>query len=111
MFPLRISPLGNFASWEIARSVAHRPKILLLDEPAAGLNLVETERLAGLIQGFCRSGVGILLVDHDVPFVFDLCDTVTVMDFGSVIASGDAATVYREPAVRQAYLGTSAELQ
>jgi ABC-type branched-subunit amino acid transport system ATPase component len=104
-------PFGKLRFLEIARSVAHRPKILLLDEPAAGLNAVETERLGGLIRNLCQSGVGILLVDHDVPFVFGLCDTVTVMNFGSVIASGDASTVYREPAVREAYLGADQDQQ
>jgi ABC-type branched-subunit amino acid transport system ATPase component len=98
-------PFGKLRFLEIARSVAHRPRILLLDEPAAGLNAVETERLGGLVRRLSTSGIGILLVDHDVPFVFGLCDTVTVMNFGSVIASGDASTVYREPAVREAYLG------
>lgn len=104
-------PFGKLRFLEIARSVAHRPKILLLDEPAAGLNAVETERLGTLIRRLSQSGVGILLVDHDVPFVFGLCDTVTVMNFGSVIASDDAATVYREPAVREAYLGTTDDQQ
>lgn len=100
-------PFGKLRFLEIARSVAHRPKTLLLDEPAAGLNTVETERLGGLIRSLSQSGVGILLVDHDVPFVFGLCDTVTVMNFGSIIASGAASVVYREPAVREAYLGAS----
>jgi len=98
-------PFGKLRFLEIARSVAHRPKTLLLDEPAAGLNAAETERLGGLIRNLSQSGVGILLVDHDVPFVFGLCDTVTVMNFGSVIASGPASTVYQESAVREAYLG------
>jgi branched-chain amino acid transport system ATP-binding protein len=104
-------PFGKLRFLEIARSVAHRPKILLLDEPAAGLNAVETKRLGSLIRSLSQSGVGILLVDHDVPFVFGLCDTVTVMNFGSVIASGPASIVYREPAVREAYLGTPEELE
>jgi ABC-type branched-subunit amino acid transport system ATPase component len=99
-------PFGKLRFLEIARSVAHRPKILLLDEPAAGLNAAETARLAELIRTLSQSGVGILLVDHDVPFVFSLCETVTVMNFGSVIASGAASIVYHEPAVREAYLGT-----
>jgi ABC-type branched-subunit amino acid transport system ATPase component len=98
-------PFGKLRFLEIARAVAIRPKILLLDEPAAGLNAVETKRLGQLIRNLSGTGVGILLVDHDVPFVFGLCDTVTVMNFGSVIASGEAAAVYREPAVREAYLG------
>jgi branched-chain amino acid transport system ATP-binding protein len=104
-------PFGKLRFLEIARSVAHRPKILLLDEPAAGLNAAETERLAGLIRRLSQSGVGILLVDHDVPFVFGLCDTVTVMNFGSVIASGAASIVYGDQAVREAYLGVPEDQQ
>jgi branched-chain amino acid transport system ATP-binding protein len=82
-----------------------RPRILLLDEPAAGLNDVERDKLAALIRGFRDQGMGMLLVDHDVPFVFSLCDRMTVMNFGSMIASGDPETVHRDPAVREAYLG------
>jgi len=98
-------PFGKLRFLEIARAVVMRPKILLLDEPAAGLNQVETERLAAVIRHQVGLGVGILLVDHDVPFVFKLCDQVTVMNFGSVIASGRPALVARDPAVREAYLG------
>ena len=97
---------GKLRLLEIARSVALSPKFLLLDEPAAGLNAVETEALAAIVRELRARGVGVLLVDHDVPFIFRLCDHVTVMNFGTVIASGAPDTVYRDPAVRQAYLGT-----
>ena len=96
---------GKLRFLQIARAVATRPRLLLLDEPAAGLNKDETERLATLIRDIRDQGVGMLLIDHDVPFVFDLCDEVTVMNFGSVIASGAPNDVYRNPAVREAYLG------
>jgi branched-chain amino acid transport system ATP-binding protein len=96
---------GQLRFLEIARAIAMRPRILLLDEPAAGLNAVERDRLAALIRGFRDAGIGMLLVDHDVPFVFDLCDRMTVMNFGSVIASGDPNAVYRNREVRAAYLG------
>ncbi len=96
---------GQLRFLEIARAIAMRPRILLLDEPAAGLNDVERAQLATLIRGFRDEGVGLLLVDHDVPFVFGLCDRMTVMNFGSVIATGDPDTVHRDPAVREAYLG------
>jgi ABC-type branched-subunit amino acid transport system ATPase component len=99
---------GQLRFLEIARAIAMQPRILLLDEPAAGLNDVERESLAGLIRGFRDDGVGMLLVDHDVPFVFGLCDRMTVMNFGSVIASGDPDAVHRDPAVREAYLGEPA---
>jgi ABC-type branched-subunit amino acid transport system ATPase component len=96
---------GQLRFLEIARAIAMRPRILLLDEPAAGLNDVERARLASLIRGFRDEGVGMLLVDHDVPFVFALCDRMTVMNFGSIIASGDPDAVHHDPAVREAYLG------
>ena len=90
-------PFGKLRFLEIARAVVMRPQILLLDEPAAGLNQVETERLAAVIRRQVGLGVGILLVDHDVPFVFELCDQVTVMNFGSVIASGRPDLVCPRP--------------
>ena len=98
---------GQLRFLEIARAIAMRPRMLLLDEPAAGLNEAERARLADLIRGFRREGIGMLLVDHDVPFVFELADRMTVMNFGSVIASGDPDRVYRDPAVREAYLGSA----
>jgi len=98
-------PFGKLRFLEIARAVVMRPRLLLLDEPAAGLNQPETERLAEIIRRQVALGIGILLVDHDVPFVFGLCDHVTVMNFGSVIASGNPDDVYRDVAVREAYLG------
>jgi ABC-type branched-subunit amino acid transport system ATPase component len=83
-----------------------RPRIMLFDEPAAGLNQHESELLAGILRKLRDDGIGMLLVDHDVPFVFDLCNEVTVMDSGSVIASGDPDSIYANPLVREAYLGT-----
>jgi branched-chain amino acid transport system ATP-binding protein len=97
---------GKLRFLEIARAMAMRPHIILFDEPAAGLNQQESEQLAGVVRGLRGEGIGILLVDHDVPFVFDLCDEITVMDSGSVIAAGDPERVYADPVVRQAYLGT-----
>jgi branched-chain amino acid transport system permease protein len=96
---------GKLRFLEIARVMAMRPRVMLLDEPAAGLNQPESERLAGILRALRDEGVGLLLVDHDVPFVFDLCDEVTVMDSGSVIAAGDPGQVYADPLVREAYLG------
>jgi ABC-type branched-subunit amino acid transport system ATPase component len=104
-------PFGKLRFLEVARAVAMQPRILLLDEPAAGLNTQETQRLGMLVRRLKEQGVGILLVDHDVPFVFGLCDQVTVMNFGSVIAAGKPDDVYRDPAVREAYLGGQTEVE
>jgi branched-chain amino acid transport system ATP-binding protein len=98
---------GKLRLLELARTVAMRPKFLLLDEPAAGLNAVETEALAAIVRELRSEEVGVLLVDHDVPFIFKLCDYVTVMNFGTIIAQGEPGAIYRDPAVRQAYLGSA----
>jgi len=98
-------PFGKLRFLEFARAAAMEPRVLLLDEPAAGLNRVETDRLAVLIRNLRNQGITVLLVDHDVPFVFGLCDRVVVMNFGSVIAAGKPDDVYGDPAVREAYLG------
>ncbi len=91
---------------EIARALASRPLMLLLDEPAAGLNPEETERLGGLIRAIAASGVGILLVEHDMQLVSDVCDRVTVLNFGSAIAHGTPSVIASDPAVIEAYLGS-----
>ena len=96
---------GQLRFLEIARAMAMRPRIILFDEPAAGLNQQESQQLAGIVRELRAEGIGILLVDHDVPFVFDLCDEITVMDSGAVIAAGDPDRVYADPLVREAYLG------
>ncbi len=97
---------GQLRFLEIARALVMRPQILLLDEPAAGLNDHERRRLATIVEGLRADGVGVLLIDHDVPFVFGLCDELTVIDFGSKIASGAPDEVRRDRAVIEAYLGS-----
>ncbi len=104
-------PFGKLRFLEIARAIAMRPRILLLDEPAAGLNPLETQQLGAQIRRLADQGTGVLLVDHDVPFVFGLCDRMTVMNFGSVIASGELAAVFNDRAVRDAYLGTQVQAE
>ena len=92
----------------VARALAGRPKLLLLDEPAAGLDPTETAALGRLIRTVADEGVGVLLVDHDMTLVLEVCDEITVLDFGRVIASGPTAAVCADPAVINAYLGGNA---
>ena len=99
-------PYGKQRKLEIARALATNPKILLLDEPAAGMNPHETEDLAKTIR-FIRDhfDMTILLIEHDMKFVADLCDELTVLNFGTVLAEGDTKTVLRSPEVIKAYIG------
>ncbi|WP_210492979.1 ABC transporter ATP-binding protein [Patulibacter sp. SYSU D01012] len=100
---------GQLRFLEIARALATAPSLLLLDEPAAGLNQVETERLGALIGEIRAEGTGVLLIDHDVPFVFGTCDRITAIDFGRIIASGTADEIEAHPTVRAAYLSVETE--
>ena len=99
-------PYGKQRKLEIARALATTPKIQLLDEPAAGMNPHETEDLANTIR-FIRDhfDMTILLIEHDMNFVSDLCDEVTVLNFGTVLAEGDTKTVLQNPEVIKAYIG------
>ena len=99
-------PYGKQRKLEIARALATNPKILLLDEPAAGMNPHETEDLARTIR-FIRDhfDMTILLIEHDMNFVSDLCDELTVLSFGTVLSQGDTKTVLQDPKVIKAYIG------
>jgi branched-chain amino acid transport system ATP-binding protein len=102
-------PYGLQRRVEIARALTSFPKLLLLDEPVAGMNQDESEDLRQLILQLKALGLTILLIEHDMPFVMRLCDYVYVLDFGSVIASGDPASVRQNPAVIDAYMGQEAD--
>jgi len=93
---------------EVARALAARPRLLVLDEPATGLTADELERLARLIREVRDGGVTILLIEHNMAFVMGLCDWVTVLDYGERVSHGPPSVVQRDPRVIEAYLGTSA---
>ncbi len=99
-------PYGKQRKLEIARALATNPKLLLLDEPAAGMNPHETEDLVNTIK-FIRDNfdMTILLIEHDMKFVAGLCDEVTVLNFGTVLAEGDTKSALNDPEVIKAYIG------
>jgi branched-chain amino acid transport system permease protein len=102
--------LGQQRVVEIARALAGQPAALLLDEPAAGLRHLEKQALAELLSQLRAEGLGILVVEHDMEFVMNLADRITVLEFGAVIAEGTPAQVQSNPRVLDAYLGGSDEL-
>jgi ABC-type branched-subunit amino acid transport system ATPase component len=92
----------------VARALAAAPKLLLLDEPAAGLDTVESQRLGAHLREFLTRGTSIFLIDHDMGLVLNVCDYIYVLDFGRIIAEGTSAQIRKDPAVIAAYLGETA---
>ena len=97
---------GALKRLEIARALAAEPKVLLLDEPAAGCNPVETEEIEKLIRRIADDGVAVVLVEHDMKLVMRISDRILVLDQGRVLAEGSATEIRSNPKVIEAYLGT-----
>jgi len=102
---------GQQRRLEIARALASDPKLLLLDEPAAGMNESETDDLFDLIKKVQKRGVTVLLIEHDMPFVMKLCDRIAVLNFGKKLAEGTPEEIQNNPAVIEAYLGSEEDDQ
>ena len=104
-------PTGTARLVEVARALASKPRLLLLDEPSAGLNESETNDLGTLLRSLATDGLAVLLVEHDMGFVMGTCSRIHVLDFGSIIAVGTPAEIQADPMVRSAYLGSGPDAE
>jgi branched-chain amino acid transport system ATP-binding protein len=100
-------PYGALKRLEIARALGARPKLLLLDEPAAGLNQTETQAINALIVRLAKSGVTVVLVEHNMRLVMGVSDHIVVLDYGRKLCEGSAERVRNDPRVIEAYLGSA----
>ncbi len=102
-------PTGMARLVEVARALAARPRVLLLDEPSSGLDEHESDVFAKLLLDLAGEGLAILMVEHDVPLVMEVCSTIHVLDFGKMIAVGTPAEIQADPTVQAAYLGATGD--
>ena len=100
-------PFGDLRTVELARALCGAPSLLTLDEPASGLDVSQAEDFADLLRSLSDLGLSILLIEHDMSLVMGICDHITVLDFGQVIAEGPPSEIQRNEAVIEAYLGRS----
>ncbi len=100
-------PTGEARLVELARALAIDPKLILLDEPCSGLDDHESQLLGGLLRELADEGRAVLIVEHDMPLVLDICDRIIVLDFGQVIATGSPDAIRQDPGVQAAYLGAA----
>ena len=103
--PARDLPYGVQRRVELARALASQPRLLLLDEPAAGLNDEESRELSADIRRLRELGITVVLIEHDMSVVMEVCDRIAVLNFGEKIAEGSPQEIQENPAVVEAYLG------